>query len=336
MGEDGNFYCKNGKVGGRTGKCTCSQDHTTLLAAIIAAACIILFLTIQIRKANKEKMLARKAALAAVAPSNALNDLGIQDDVLDRASMMSVANTIKNEPQNYTQEEDAAIKKGIELYEKCKEMAMLDKFDKVKSPDDKVNMKSVPIEGSLATGLATAVIDASVEESVAYEYADLYSRSFNKKSKERGITFLHVKKISDHSQYYSSTRSLGIPGFSLREARNKITWKKLNDKVMFVVSDTNDLLEEFPIGKGNVLIQSHIVWMFEKMEPIGNVPQTAVTLSAQFNLGGVFSSKSASLLTKVAAPKYLSLLSDLRQRFDKSKEIQEYKSRSSESSELTR
>ena len=76
--------------------------------------------------------------------------------------------------------------------------------------------------------------------------------------------------------------------------------------------------------------------MFEKMEPIGNVPQTAVTLSAQVDLGGVFSSKSASLLTKVAAPKYLSLLSDLRKRLDKSREIQEYKSRSSESSELTR
>jgi hypothetical protein len=45
------------------------------------------------------------------------------DDKIDRAAMEYLANIIKNEPQDYTKEEEEAIGKGKEFYKKCKESA---------------------------------------------------------------------------------------------------------------------------------------------------------------------------------------------------------------------
>ncbi|GMI43036.1 hypothetical protein TrCOL_g3874 [Triparma columacea] len=241
------------------------------------------------------------------------------DDKIDRSALEYLANIIKNEPQDYTKEEEKAIRKGKEFYEKCKE----DKhFDELKSPDEKVKMKLVHVDrSSSGTGFATTVVDASVEECAANEfYFD--SREFRKTSKERGITEYHIKNSSGHTSYYMATRDLGLPGFNPRDGRNKIIWLKQDDgKVIIDVADTDELQVDFPVKAGNILVKIHTVWVFEPLDPIGDVPQTSVTFTTKVDLGGYFYS---SIMNKIA-PRFLAQISDLRKKFDKSKEIDAFK-----------
>ncbi|GMI43365.1 hypothetical protein TrCOL_g9828 [Triparma columacea] len=113
-----------------------------------------------------------------------LRDSFKRDEEVDKAALASLANIIKNKPQDYSEEEKLAIRKGKEFYEKCKED---ENFDDLKSPDERVMMKLVHVDGaSSGTGVASTVVDASVEECAAYEFY-LDSRENRKILKERGI-----------------------------------------------------------------------------------------------------------------------------------------------------
>jgi hypothetical protein len=242
-----------------------------------------------------------------------------KDEMIDKAALASLANIIKNEPQDYTDEEKVAIRKGKEFYEKCKED---ENFDDLKSPDERVKMKLVHVDGaSSGTGFATTVVDASVEECAAYEFY-FGSREFRKTSKERGITEYHVKNGNDHTFYYITTRELGLPGFAPRDGRSKVTWfKQHDDKIIIDVADTDQIQVDFPTKDGNVLGKAHTVWVFEPLHTVGDVPQTSVTFTTKVDLGGVFYS---SIMNKIA-PRFLAQVSDLRKKFDKSKEIDAFK-----------
>ncbi|GMI41984.1 hypothetical protein TrCOL_g13771 [Triparma columacea] len=182
-----------------------------------------------------------------LSPIAALRDSFKRDEEVDKAVLASLTNIIKNERQDYTDEEKAAIRKGKEFFEKCKE----DKnFDDLKSPDERVKMKLVHVDGaSSGTGFATTVVDASVDEY------------------------------------------------------------------------TEDLKEEFPVKTGNVTVKGHSVWVFEPLQSVGDVSQTSVTFTTKVDLGGVIFS---SIVNKIA-PRFLAQVSDLRKKFNKSKEIDTFK-----------
>ncbi|GMI31458.1 hypothetical protein TrCOL_g854 [Triparma columacea] len=245
------------------------------------------------------------------------------DDKFDRAALEYLANIIKNEPQDYTEEEEKAIRKGKEFYEKCKEE---ENFDNLKSPDERVKMKLVLVDGaSSGTGFATTVIDASVEECAANEITSLNSRNETKKAKMNGITTMKVVNVNPHTLYYITTRNLGIPGFYPRETRSKVTWLKQDDgKVIIYFADAEELQVDYPVKAGNVLLKAHTVWVFEPLEPIGGVPQTSVTLTTNIDLGGAIDFV-ISIIKNTIVPKFLATVSDLRKKFDKSKEIDIFK-----------
>jgi hypothetical protein len=124
--------------------------------------------------------------------------------------------------------------------------------------------------------------------------------------------------VNPHTLYYITTRNLGLPGFAARDGRFKVTWFKQQDgKVIIDVADTDELQIDFPVKIGSVLAKAHTVWVFEPLDPIGGVPQTSVTFTTKIDLGGVFYS---SIMNKIA-PRFLAQVSDLRKKFDKSKEI---------------
>ncbi|GMI31066.1 hypothetical protein TrCOL_g1062 [Triparma columacea] len=243
-----------------------------------------------------------------------------QDDAVDNASLASLANIIKNETQDYTDEEEDAIRKGNEFYEKCK---VDENFDELKSPDERVKMKLVHVDGANSgTGFATTVVDASVEECAANEIVGLDSREKNRKAQNNGITFLKVVNVNAHTLYYVNTRELGLPRFAPRDGRSKITWSKQHDgKVIIDVADTEGIHVEFPVKAGNILVKVHTVWVFEPLDPIGDVPQTSVTFTTKVDLGGIFFS---SIVNKLA-PRFLAQVSNLRKKFDKSQEIEIFK-----------
>ena len=251
-----------------------------------------------------------------LSPIAALRDSFKRDEEVDKAVLASLTNIIKNERQDYTDEEKAAIRKGKEFFEKCKE----DKnFDDLKSPDERVKMKLVHVDGaSSGTGFATTVVDASVDECAANEITCLNSRNEMKKAKMNGITTMKVVNVNPHTLYYITTRNLGIPGFVPRDGRSKVTWFKQHDgKAIIYFTDTEDLKEEFPVKTGNVTVKGHSVWVFEPLQSVGDVSQTSVTFTTKVDLGGVIFS---SIVNKIA-PRFLAQVSDLRKKFDKSKEI---------------
>ncbi|GMI43693.1 hypothetical protein TrCOL_g6405 [Triparma columacea] len=261
----------------------------------------------------EEKDKGNKASLVGIGGATQI------DKEIDRAELEALTNIIRNKKQDYTEEEKQAIRKGMEFYEKCKEGR---NFDELKSPDERVKMKLVHVDGaSSGTGFATTVLDASVEECAANEFY-LDSREFKKGAKERGITDYHVKNVNDHTLYYITTRNLGLPGFVPRDGRSKITWFKQEDgKVIIDVTDTDELQVDFPVKAGNILVKIHTVWVFEPLDPIGVVPQTSVTFTTKVDLGGVFFSS----ITNKIAPQFLGVLSDLRKKFDKSRDIDGFK-----------
>ena len=95
--------------------------------------------------------------------------------------------------------------------------------------------------GEFGTGIATAVVDASVEECNAYEFFWIQENTKRKLLKEDLSDKSHS---SEHNCHLVTTRELG---FSLnpREGRSKITWMKEDDgKVIMDVSDTKDVMDD--------------------------------------------------------------------------------------------
>ncbi|GMI47646.1 hypothetical protein TrCOL_g5426 [Triparma columacea] len=252
----------------------------------------------------------------ALSTIKAVSDTFAKDGMVDEDALKYLVNIIKNEPQDYSEEEKVAIRKAKEIYEKCKDD---EKFDELKSPDERVKMKLVHVDGaSSGSGFATTVVDASVEECAANEITSLNSRNEMKKAKMNGITTMKVVNVNPHTFYYITTRKLGIPGFVPRDGRSKVTWFKQHDgKAIIYFTDTEDLKEEFPVKTGNVTVKGHSVWVFEPLDPVGGVPQTSVTFTTKVDLGGVVFS---SIVNKIA-PSFLAQVSDLRKKFDRSRDI---------------
>ncbi|GMI40334.1 hypothetical protein TrCOL_g12993 [Triparma columacea] len=91
----------------------------------------------------EEKAEGKKASLVSI------GGITQTDEEIDRAALEALTNILRNEPQDYTKEEKQAIRKGKEFYEKCKEGR---NFDELKSPDERVKMKLVHVDGeSVAT-----------------------------------------------------------------------------------------------------------------------------------------------------------------------------------------
>ena len=131
------------------------------------------------------------------------------------------------------------------------------------------------------------MVNASVEECAAHEFY-LNSRGFRRTAKNRGITEYPFKKLNDHTFYYTNTRDLGF-FLNLRDWRNEVTRiKEESGKVIMVVSDTKDLMEEYPVKDRNVLASIQSVLIFEPINPIGDIPQRAMSFPTRLTLEVVF------------------------------------------------
>mmetsp|Transcript_7756 Transcript_7756/g.15576 ORF Transcript_7756/g.15576 Transcript_7756/m.15576 type:complete len:771 (+) Transcript_7756:890-3202(+) len=180
-------------------------------------------------------------------------------------------------------------------------------------------MKLVHLDGeSLATGLATTIVEASVEDCAAYAVLQYNSRDAKRRLKH--ILKATVEKINDHSHNYISTRQLGF-FLSDREMRSRIIWKKEEDgKVVVDINDAYKTLKRFPIREGNVLVSGHAVWIFRPIDPIQAIGErilTEATLTTRVDLGGNIPSRAMQFLGK----RFLSQVSDLRKWVDKKEDI---------------
>ena len=111
---------------------------------------------------------------------------------------------------------------------------------------------------SLISGIASAIIDTSMEEAAAYEYLKM-SREGVRAHREKGGIEKFVRRINDHSQYYVQSRDLGIPGLGPREWRTLMIRKNEgDDKMIITYEDTKDLDEDIPTS--NVVGKAKTTW----------------------------------------------------------------------------
>ena len=144
------------------------------------------------------------------------------DEEIDQAALEALANIIRNEPQDYTEEEEAVMRDGKEFYGKCMTSK---KFKNVKTRDPRVKLKTGHLDGEgPVAGVCETIVDASLAECVAYEFIkDSRENKVKLGKKDKAI---ETKKLNDHSQLYLSRRNLGVRGFSDREFRTVCCWKK--------------------------------------------------------------------------------------------------------------
>lgn len=260
----------------------------------------------------------------SLAVMKALTDSFQRDDEIDQAALASLADIIRSDDtQTYTRDELKAIEEGKKFFDKAiKESANVEPLE---SPDPMVEMKAVHVDReSLVTGLTTTIVDATVEECAAREFTGTYSRSYQRLAQGRGITEWHNVFINDHSLYWFTTRDLKvpIPGFLEREFRTKVIWHK-DDKgrVLLDFADTTERDHSYQVkSKRSVRGSVRTVWSFEQLPPVGGISQTKVFFTTRVNLGGAIPSSVMNTL----ASKLLSAASDLRKKFDRSREIDAY------------
>ena len=239
-----------------------------------------------------------------------------RDDEVDKSALEAYAALIRDKRQKYTSYELDFIQRGRDFHRMCTNQSAY--FKILKSPDPGVKIKAVHIDGdSLMTGLAVAVIDTDVAKCLAYEFMK-DSRGSMARRKQKHIALAAVHKLNEHSHNYLSVRDGLGRGLFSREFRVKGVWKVFdNGAAILVYEDTNDLDDDYPSKMGAVTASIRMACMFEPLHEICGIPQTRVSLVGRIDLKGTI----PTIFSNPSIGKYFTNLSEMRQKFDRSQEI---------------
>ena len=230
-----------------------------------------------------------------------------RDDEIDKLKREELAATIRHEPQTYTAEEDILVNKvNVKLG-----MLEWEHFEELESPDHLVKMGKMHAEGDGRMIVrASATIDSSIEECAASEM-DKMSRKSTKGSTNLERSFVYD---NGHCAVFRFAKALHIPGFAPREWVLRMLWKNSADTVVVCYES---IIAQNEANSKYVRASSSVYNEYTRLEPLGGVPQTRVTWTQRFEMGGSISRKIVNALM----PKYLVHLSRMRKQFDRSLEI---------------
>ncbi|GMH89495.1 hypothetical protein TL16_g11475 [Triparma laevis f. inornata] len=178
-----------------------------------------------------------------------------QDEMVDAAERREKA-TLMREWKNevYSEEEIALLERVREKFEgSLKEGKGWKKF---KSPDIFVEMEATFEErgSTAAIGRAVTVVDATIEDCVAWEAARVTRERMRGHYREGGRG-CKVVKLNDHSEIFYTAIDFGVRSFAPREWLTKIVWKMVDKNTMVVgYEDIED--DNFPIGAGKKYVRA--------------------------------------------------------------------------------
>jgi len=189
------------------------------------------------------------------------------------------------------------------------------KLDPLVSPDPLVNMSRIHEAGGKEGYMsATTVVDSTIADCVAWEISK-FKRSDTKSSSsaDRKI-IVH----STHKSTYRMTVNVGVPGFLPREFVMNQLWKwDDEDQTKLTIAYGPSDHDQFPPHPlRHVRAQSWYRWTFEKLSPVGDVPQTSVKYEMMLNFGGSI----PAFLVSSGAVKQLAYLTKMRRFFDRALE----------------
>ena len=235
---------------------------------------------------------------------------------IDNAALMSLAQAIRTQPQKYTLREKEIVTRGQEFFQDCNRNSSA--YKTLRSPDPGVVIRAMHARGdSVATGVATTVIDADVATCLAHEFTK-DSRAATAKRKSNRTVNVALRKLNDHSHLYLTVRNLGIRGLFDREFRVRGVWQLYTDgAAILVYEDTTDLDQEYPPKAGNVVASIQTACFFKPLSSVHGIPQTKVTFVARADLKGFIS----AIFSNPLAGKVFSNLPELRRRFSQGHRI---------------
>jgi len=234
-----------------------------------------------------------------------------RDDEIDKLERDQLARVIKDEPQTYTAEEDILINKvHIKLG-----MLEWEHFEELKSPDHLVKMGKIFIDGSSSCVCrAITTVDASAEECTAWVIAKM-SKESRKIHIANGGRERDFRKENEHHGVLRVVSDFEIPGLQPREFLSTQVWRRQGDKLAAVYDNVEHA--DFPLTPAYVRGTATAYYEFEKLQPVGGLPQTMVTWTFQVDLRGLL----PMLVVNSGTVGHLMYLSMTRKRFDRSLEV---------------
>ena len=167
-------------------------------------------------------------------------DVFRQDDKVDNVERDKLMTLMKesHEDHEYTEDEVAILDHARNKFEGLKESD----FEHLESPDVFVKMHKIMEEnGHILIGRASTVIDTTIEECAAWEWAKM-SRERSKKLRNRR----KVVQINDHSDIQQFILDLKLPGFQLREFLTRsLRWREDANTIILVYVDATH--RDFPL-----------------------------------------------------------------------------------------
>ena len=168
-------------------------------------------------------------------------------------------------------------------------------------------------------GKSETIIDASYNTVAAYDFQNdsRYRSKSLFSSTSQVVKFNVVTRENEHSQILHREVDLLIPGFQPREFKGRIVWRKDGTDAIVNVSEPV-ANEQGGNGTGRVVAASvRTLMRFERLPPIGTVPQTKCIYFTQADIGGKVPVKAVN----GAVLGQLMYLSKVRTFFDQSPEI---------------
>ena len=242
-----------------------------------------------------------------------------KDDAIDLEDHEKLVAVMKRGQEDYEQPELDIINDSTKKFEKLETGHLL---KDIQSLDHLVKMKAGFLPGEVdIVGWADTEIDASIEECASFEY-HISSRAKTNAFESRGGIVKEISKLSPHSQINRSVYDLtGIAAIQPREWVGMEVWRWENDAYDKFVIASAPFFDEALFPTSNTFVRATMQFLisYEKLEPVGKLPRTKVTLCAQTNFAGHI--PHSFINSRISS--FLMRLSEMRIKFDKSLDIDE-------------
>jgi hypothetical protein len=163
-------------------------------------------------------------------------------------------------------------------------------FEKLESPDHIVHMEVFHKGGKHGTPRASTVLDEDICACAAWIFPAM-ARHYVKAFYADGGMERAVQVHNDHGYIGQLLMDFNIPTFNPREFVTRCIWRWESEHVLLVATESC-LADQFPIRPGIVRGTVVTLHKFKRLDPLGEIPQTRITLTQQPDMGGLIPSKA--------------------------------------------
>jgi len=244
-----------------------------------------------------------------------------RDEEVDEQERDSLAAVITEHTSAYSAEESSTIANICKHFEQLSHS----NFTSLESPDHFIAMSFCeettnnkrPKSTSIFKGVAT--IDSSISSVAAWEIATMNRASINAHTEFGGLARSYAE-LNEHSAITNVEYGSHIIGLSPRRFLSWQLWKWVSESELVVVYAPKEDYPDFPLPKGTVSASNTALVKLERLQPIGDIPQTRATYFTAAVLGGICDHLLSDIARSMGVGNLLHLRT-MRTAFDRTWEI---------------